>query len=84
MVDHEKKRITGSIEVESEETTWKFTPEVGWRAGRYSLLCDAQLEDLAGNSIKKPFEVDIFSQVDRTLEVETVDLPFTIEAPRGK
>ena len=51
---------------------WSFVPEKPWAAGRYSLVIDTTLEDLAGNSIGRPFEVDLFNPVRRTLKAPTV------------
>jgi hypothetical protein len=36
------------------------------------------IEDLAGNNIGKPFEVDLFDGVERQLTHSTVKLPFEI------
>ena len=41
------------------ETRWRFTPERPGPPGDYQLLVDDELEDLAGNSIGRPFEVDV-------------------------
>ena len=52
------KRVAGKIRISHEETRWHFAPEKPWPAGRYRLMVDAILEDLAGNSVAKPFEVN--------------------------
>jgi hypothetical protein len=39
------------------------------------------LEDLAGNSIARPFEVDIFRPVQHQVKTETVQVPFAVAAP---
>jgi hypothetical protein len=39
------------------------------------------LEDVAGNSIARPFEVDEVSPITRRIASETVDLPFRIGPP---
>jgi hypothetical protein len=41
-------------------------------------VADTRLEDLAGNSIAKPFEVDVFHPVQREIKTETVKVPFEI------
>ncbi len=39
---------------------WHFTPAQPWRSGEpLTLIIDPALEDLAGNTTQKPFEVDI-------------------------
>ena len=47
--------------------------------GDYTLRAATILEDLAGNSLGRRFEVDVFERVeDRFLKV-TANLPFRIE-----
>ena len=50
--------LAGTIRVERGETRWTFTPSVPWRPGEYRLVAAATLEDVAGNRIGRPFEVD--------------------------
>ena len=38
---------------------WAFTPATPWEAGDRSLAVDPELEDLAGNNLLRPFEVDV-------------------------
>jgi hypothetical protein len=38
---------------------WSAHPEHPWQPGRYELRIDPLLEDLAGNSLLKPFETDV-------------------------
>lgn len=62
--------VDGSIRVGLEERSWQFFPEQPWRGGRYSLLAHPRLEDLAGNSVAKLFEVEINPLDDRSLPSE--------------
>ena len=50
--------LAGAIRVEEGETRWTFTPRAPWRPGDYQLVAAATLEDVAGNRIGRPFEVD--------------------------
>ena len=50
--------LAGEIRVEQGETRWTFTPRAPWRPGEYQLVAAATLEDVAGNRIGRPFEVD--------------------------
>jgi hypothetical protein len=70
--------VKGSVLLTDQERRWTFTPESVWRPGRYQLIIPTTLEDLAGNNIGKPFEVDLFEGVDRRLSTTTVKLPFEI------
>jgi hypothetical protein len=51
--------LAGTVRVVDEETRWTFEPREPWSAGRYALTVSTRLEDPAGNSIGRPFEVDL-------------------------
>lgn len=53
------KPVPGNMELTDHESVWKFTPKKAWQPGRYQLLIGTILEDLAGNSLKQPFAVDL-------------------------
>jgi hypothetical protein len=74
--------VPGQTTTEADETRWRFTPEQPWTTGRYTLVVDKTLEDLAGNSIGRPFEVDLFDKVDARPTSETVTIPFQITPHR--
>src|SRR5262249_14755656 len=50
--------VEGEISVGDHELRWQFTPRQPWAAGSYNLEVEQILEDLAGNSVGRPFEVD--------------------------
>lgn len=50
----------------------------GWNPGQYRIEIDPQLEDLAGNSIARPFNLDLENHPDFVEKTEPVDIPFTI------
>jgi hypothetical protein len=72
------KAVTGTKALADEERRWLFTPESPWEAGKYNLSVATHIEDLAGNNIGKPFEVDLFEGVQR-LTNSVIKLPFTVE-----
>lgn len=74
----------GKVSLEDQERRWTFTPDNVWRRGRYQLIIHTTLEDLAGNNIGKPFEVDLFEDVGRRLSTTTVKLSFEIQDQRGE
>jgi len=82
VIDATGRPLDGTITVTEKETHWSFTPQQLWHAGRYHLTADTALEDLAGNSIGRPFEVDVFHPIQRQVKSETVRIPF--EIPTGK
>jgi hypothetical protein len=70
--------VKGKVSLEDQERLWTFTPDQVWRRGRYQLLIQTTLEDLAGNNIGKPFEVDLFEGVERRLSTKSVKRSFEI------
>ena len=86
---HPRDRRSGrggarKVSLEDQERRWTFTPDNVWRRGRYQLIIHTTLEDLAGNNIGKPFEVDLFEGVERRLSTTTVKLSFEIQDQRGE
>ena len=71
-------RVAGGVRIDREETRWQFTPRDPWQAGDYTVLVGAQLEDLSGNGLDRPFEVDVFEKVTERLSTEKIPLPFTV------
>jgi hypothetical protein len=51
--------VAGTVSIDRGETRWRFTPAEAWKSGDYTLTIDSALEDLAGNRIDRPFDVDI-------------------------
>ena len=72
------KVVPGRVSIAGLETTWRFTPESPWRAGKYLLVIGTELEDVAGNSVARPFEVDLAGPISRRITTETMALPFRI------
>jgi len=79
VLDRSGEALEGEIAIGGGETRWSFTPGAPWRAGRHILRSATILEDMAGNSLGRPFEVDVFERVeDRVLDVSE-SLYFEIE-----
>ncbi|HVZ21791.1 MAG TPA: hypothetical protein VG871_12045, partial [Vicinamibacterales bacterium] len=70
--------IAGTVAVAREESEWRFTPHDPWPAGAARLLIDNTLEDLAGNKIGQPFDIDVFESVTERITTSTSSLPFEI------
>jgi hypothetical protein len=49
-----------------------------WKSGTYRIQIPTTIEDLAGNNIGKPFDVDLFDRVERSTNRAVVFLNFTI------
>lgn len=71
--------IRGQTSLAREERQWSFVPESPWKRGTYRIVVDTALEDLAGNNIGKPFEVDLFEGIDRTLSKKSVSIDFQVK-----
>ncbi len=72
--------VAGDVAITNQETHWVFTPAVTWAPGRYALVALGILEDLAGNRIGAPFEIDVFERIDAPDEQESYRIPFEIAA----
>jgi hypothetical protein len=70
--------LVGDIRIEAGERRWLFTPRTPWAPGAHRLVALSILEDVAGNRIGRPFEVDRFDQTDRSAEPERTTVAFTI------
>jgi hypothetical protein len=82
VTDAEGRSVAGQTQVRRGETAWQFTPEQPWRTAAYRLVIDTRLEDLCGNRIGRPFEVDLFRPIQRKIQSETVEVPFAVAPPR--
>jgi hypothetical protein len=80
VTDAQQRPVPGTVTISEHETRWHFTPQRAWQVGNYHLVIDTRLEDSAGNSIRRPFEVDVFHPIERQVKAETVQLPFQVLA----
>lgn len=51
--------IEGEAAIGAKEQAWSFTPAKVWASGDYLLTADERLEDLAGNTMLRPFDLDL-------------------------
>jgi hypothetical protein len=70
--------VSGTIDVARQESEWRFTPRQAWTAGAYQLVADTSLEDLAGNKIGHPFDIDVFDKVTERITTSSTTIPFQI------
>lgn len=73
--------VEGEVTLADEERTWMFEPAKAWQAGTHALVVDTALEDSAGNNLQRPFEVDVFRQVDARPGPELIRLPWSVGPP---
>ncbi|HEY2707266.1 MAG TPA: hypothetical protein VGI95_04375 [Caulobacteraceae bacterium] len=50
--------VAGTAQLEASETRFVFRPDAPWTPGDYRLIADPVLEDIAGNRIGRPFDID--------------------------
>ncbi len=76
VLDADGRSVAGSIMIGDMERMWYFTPEAPWAAGKYEIRVDAILEDVAGNTLRSLFDVDLYtsapSEVREAIEFESL------------
>lgn len=77
--DTSGKYVKGTISVAKQETQWAFEPATEWSPGKFAIVVTTTLEDLAGNSLGRPFEVDVFRPAPDRIDDPTVSIPFAVE-----
>lgn len=70
--------VPGTLSIEREEKLWRFVPDQNWSARDYEIVYDTALEDLAGNRMGRPFDVDLFERVDREVKREIKRIRFAV------
>ena len=61
-------------EITSDGGGWSLIPDSPWQAGRYSLIVDPELEDVAGNTIGAPFDA-----AAGTIGIQTAPVLLTVD-----
>jgi hypothetical protein len=57
--DADGRELPGTVAIDEHEQRWVFTPLLPWQRGRHAVMVASILEDMAGNSIGRAFEVDL-------------------------
>ena len=63
------------------ERSWRFEPKSPWQEGRYLVIIDPRLEDLAGNSLIRVFDRDLMRAEDAPADARHVAIEFTSAQP---
>jgi hypothetical protein len=79
--DGRGETVAGRIEVAEAERKWSFRPNRPWTAGEYIVAVDGRLEDLAGNTPLRIFDLDLRRP---DAEAAVLSLSFTAAPGRGK
>jgi hypothetical protein len=70
--------VRGKVTLGPDERQWRFLPDQPWSSRSYELKIDTALEDLAGNKVGRPFDVDTFERVSRRVDREVISLPLRV------
>ena len=76
VVTADGNRIPGDISLEND-TLLSFTPHHHWKPGLYHLRVSPTLEDVAGNNLNNPFDLDTRQQ-PRVSSMEWVKIEFRV------
>ena len=61
--------VSGKAAIGPGETEWRFQPDRPWKAAEHQLVINMALEDLAGNRIGRPFDVETLASPGRPYHV---------------
>lgn len=78
----EGERVDGEVEVLAGETRWRFTPARVWASTSYVLVASPTLEDVAGNNLDIPFDLDLHRVPRSSPTHGVVFLPFKATSSR--
>jgi hypothetical protein len=72
--------VNGEISIGPGERRWWFTPHGVWGHSRYHVEVDTELEDLAGNNVRKLFDVTLGDSSSGAPSGRTVQIGFVPRA----
>jgi hypothetical protein len=72
--------VSGGVATGNHDRRWTFTPSNPWAAATYVVKIDTELEDLAGNNLRRLFDVMPGDSAARGEEGAVVRIPFTPRA----
>jgi hypothetical protein len=78
VADDKGGRVPGAVTVGGGERVVTFAPQKPWGKGDYKVVVDTRLEDVCGNRVGSPFEVDVFKPVTRKIDTKTVERRFAV------
>jgi hypothetical protein len=78
VTDPAGRAIPGEPSLAAHESEWRFTPAAPWPRGLFRLIVATTIEDLAGNNIGKPFDVELTERVDAPATAASVAISFSV------
>jgi hypothetical protein len=79
VVDAKGDRVGGTLTVGGGERVVSFAPKKPWARGDYKLVIDDELEDVCGNRVGVPFEVDVFHPIPLRPKVKLTERAFAVK-----
>jgi hypothetical protein len=77
--DTNGKKIDGEVSLAKTESIWEFVPKSDWASGNFQIVIASHLEDICGNRVGEPFEVELFKPIGKAaVEAKTVKRGFAI------
>ncbi|WP_299241533.1 Ig-like domain-containing protein [uncultured Aquimarina sp.] len=78
IVDSSMQEIKGTWQLLEQETILSFQPIELWKNGYYQILCNPEIEDLAGNNLNRLFDKEIKNTSNNQSNHQKYSLGFTI------
>ena len=78
IVDPGSNPVDGVVNISNNEQRWSFRSGQNWKPGTYTINVSEDLEDNAGNSIGRPFDVDMFNKTESSETTPLVKLTFDV------
>ena len=78
--DAGNRAVEGQVRVGDDERQWAFVLDKAWKVGDYRIMIGTSLEDLAGNNVARPFEVDRVQRPEDGVIPDYATLDFKIGA----
>ena len=76
--DEAGRPVVGTVSVDPGEQVWQWHPREAWVTGDYRIVIDIELEDVAGNSVARPFEVDETTPITLRTTANSRELTFRV------
>lgn len=76
VVDASGASVPGALSVGGGERVVSFAPAKPWARGDYKLVIDDTLEDVCGNRVGEPFELDVFKPIPLRPIAKLTERPF--------
>lgn len=77
IVNDKNKTIDGGFMLSKKATSILFVPKVLWKKGKYTIVIESRLEDLAGNNLNRLFDTDL-SKNEKMSTSKTKEISFMI------